>query len=74
MAHAQITNSASDITTTPNQDLTLWRLPVVLARIPVSRSGWWQGVKTGRYPAPIKISKRCVAWRASDIHALISSF
>ncbi|NQW93771.1 MAG: AlpA family phage regulatory protein [Polaromonas sp.] len=60
--------------TTTHQDLTLWRLPRVLAHVPVSRSGWWCGVKTGRYPAPIKISKRCVAWRASDIHALISSF
>ena len=59
-----------------NQDdlLALWRLPTVLAHIPVSRSGWWQGVKTGRYPAPVKLSTRCVAWRSADIRALIASF
>lgn len=57
-----------------NPDIALWRLPTVLAHIPVSRSGWWQGVKTGRYPAPVKLSTRCVAWRSADIRALIASF
>lgn len=58
----------------PNPDIALWRLPTVLAHVPISRSGWWQGVKTGRYPAPVKLSTRCVAWRASDIRTLIASF
>lgn len=39
--------------------------------IPVSRSTWWSGVKSGRYPAPVKLGARAVAWRASDIAALI---
>ncbi|MFZ5811906.1 MAG: helix-turn-helix transcriptional regulator [Thermodesulfobacteriota bacterium] len=38
--------------------------------IPVCRSTWWQGVKEGRYPAPIKLGLRCTAWKASDIRAL----
>jgi len=25
--------------------------------IPVSKSTWWAGVKTGRYPKPIKLAK-----------------
>lgn len=54
-------------------DVTLWRLPTVLANFPVSRAHWWQGVKDGRYPAPVRLSARCVAWRASDIRSLISS-
>jgi len=29
---------------------------------------------TGAYPATVKLSKRCVAWRSSDIRALIASF
>lgn len=56
-----------------NHDLALWRLPVVLSVVPVSRSGWWAGVKAGRYPAPVHLSTRCVAWRSADIRALIQS-
>ena len=36
----------------------------------ISRSTWWQGVKDGRYPKPIKHG-RCTLWRVSDIRALI---
>ena len=57
-----------------NPDSALWRLPTVLAHVPVSRSHWWAGVAEGRYPAPVKLSKRCVAWRSADIRALIASF
>ncbi|WP_119718060.1 helix-turn-helix transcriptional regulator [Cognatilysobacter tabacisoli] len=47
------------------------RLPQVLSLFPVSRSTWWAGVRTGRYPKPVKIAERATAWRAEDIHALI---
>lgn len=41
------------------------------AFIPVSKSTWWAGVKSGRYPQPVKLSKRCTAWRVEDIRALV---
>ncbi len=47
------------------------RLPEVLEVFPVSKSTWFQGVKDGRYPSPLKLSKRCSAWALEDIHALI---
>ena len=47
------------------------RLPQVLALIPVSRSAWWAGCKSGRYPKPVKLGPRTTAWRASDIAALL---
>jgi predicted DNA-binding transcriptional regulator AlpA len=47
------------------------RLPAVLAVIPISKSVWWDGVRTGRYPAPVKLSPRTSAWRAEDIRALV---
>jgi predicted DNA-binding transcriptional regulator AlpA len=47
------------------------RLPAVLAVIPVSKSTWWAGVKSGRYPKPVKLGERITAWRAEDIRALI---
>jgi len=48
------------------------RLPQVLSLIPVCKSSWWNGVKTGRYPKPVKLSARCTAWKAEDIRALIN--
>ncbi|WP_341313608.1 AlpA family phage regulatory protein [Paraburkholderia sp. IMGN_8] len=50
----------------------LLRLPAVLTIVPVSRATWYAGVKSGRYPKPISLGPRCVAWRASDIQQLVS--
>ena len=47
------------------------RLTQVLEVIPIGKSCWWQGVKSGRYPKPVKLSKRCTAWRVEDIQVLI---
>jgi prophage regulatory protein len=41
------------------------------AVFPVSKSTWWAGVRSGRYPAPVKLSERCTAWRVEDIRKLI---
>ncbi len=45
--------------------------PPIPARIPVSKSTWWAGVKAGRYPKPVKLGPRITAWRVEDIRALI---
>jgi len=47
------------------------RLPQVLARIPVSASTWWTGVKKGRYPAAIKLGRNTTVWHSEDIDQLI---
>ena len=47
------------------------RLPQVLAIYPVSKSTWYAGVKSGRFPSPVKLGQRCTAWRSIDIAALI---
>lgn len=44
---------------------------IIPSIIPVSKSTWWLGVKSGRYPSPVKLSERCTAWRAEEIRALI---
>jgi len=44
--------------------------PPILPLIPVSKSTWWAGVKTGRFPKPVKIGG-ATAWKASDIAELI---
>jgi predicted DNA-binding transcriptional regulator AlpA len=40
--------------------------------IPMGRTSWYKGIKEGRYPAPVKLSERSVAWRSTDIVELIS--
>lgn len=52
-------------------DTGFLRLPSVLKLIPIGKSSWWEGVKSGEYPRPVKIGKRVTAWRAEDIAALI---
>ena len=47
------------------------RLPQVLAIIHISKSVWWEGCKTGRFPKPVKLGPRTTAWRAEDITALV---
>lgn len=39
--------------------------------IPIKKSSWWAGVKTGRFPKPVKLSQRVTAWRVEDIRKLI---
>lgn len=42
--------------------------------IPIKKSSWWAGCKSGRYPKPIKIGNGGgTFWRAADIRALIAS-
>ena len=48
--------------------------PAIPAIIPVKKTCWWAGVKTGRFPAPVKIGNgRGTFWRVEDIRTLISS-
>lgn len=42
------------------------RLPQVLEIIPVSKSTWWAGVKSGRFPQPIKLGRGITMWRQED--------
>ncbi|HIA45068.1 MAG TPA: AlpA family phage regulatory protein [Methylococcaceae bacterium] len=45
--------------------------PPIPAIIPVCKSSWWAGVKSGIYPKPVKLGLRATAWRVGDIKALI---
>ena len=47
------------------------RVPEILEIVPVSKSTWWEGVRTGRFPKAVKLSERVTAWRVEDIKALI---
>ncbi|BAV92114.1 helix-turn-helix transcriptional regulator [Candidatus Desulfovibrio trichonymphae] len=49
------------------------RLRQILDILPISKSSWWEGCKTGRYPEPVKLGLRTTAWRAEDIAALVQT-
>lgn len=51
----------------------LVRLSQILAPtgpIPVSKSTWWQGVRDGRFPKPLKLGPRTTVWRVEEIRGL----
>ncbi len=46
--------------------------PPIPAIIPVSKSTWWAGVKSGRYPRPVRtLGLRITAWPIESIPELI---
>ena len=49
----------------------LLRLKEVLKIVPVSKSTWWAGVKSGRFPAPVKLGPRVTAWRSDAIIPIV---
>ena len=54
-----------------NRDRLL-RLPEVLELLPISKSTWWNGLKTGRYNIEtIKLGPRTTTWRESDVLKLV---
>ena len=47
--------------------------PPIPALIPIGKSTWWQWVRDGKAPAPVKLGPRTTAWKSSDISDLIDS-
>ena len=39
--------------------------------IPVGKSNWWEGVRSGRYPPAKKLSPGVTVWNVSDIRHLV---
>jgi len=58
------------ITTLPETGFV--RLSQVLKFIPVSKTAFYNGIREGRYPKPIKLSERSSAWTVQSIRKLIA--
>jgi prophage regulatory protein len=39
----------------------------------ISRSAWWCGVKSGRFPKGVLLGPKTRAWKSEDIRELIAS-
>ena len=69
--HQPQSAAAHNSITPPSPPTGFMRLPQVLAVFPVSRSAWWAGVKSGKYPPAVKLGQRTTAWSSASIRALI---
>ncbi|MBK8752815.1 MAG: AlpA family phage regulatory protein [Candidatus Competibacteraceae bacterium] len=47
--------------------------PPIPPILPISKTSWWNGVRSGKYPAPIKLGPRTTCWKAEDIRRLIDA-
>jgi len=54
-------------------ELRYLRLSQVLQVIPISKTAWWAGVKSGKFPASVKLGPRTTAWKSADIRKLCES-
>jgi len=48
----------------------LVRVSQIVRFLPISKCTWWNGVRAGRYPKPIKLGPNTTVWRAEDVRAL----
>ncbi len=39
----------------------------------LSASTWWAGVKSGRFPKPVRLGERMTCWKGSDLLALVEN-
>lgn len=44
--------------------------PPIAPILPISKSSWWNGVKSGKYPAAIKLGRHTTCWRVEDIRRI----
>ena len=58
----------------PLPEFGYMRLKEILEYIPVSKSTWWAGVKSGRFPKGTKLGERITAWPVEEIRRLLHSF
>jgi len=52
---------------------TMLRRPQVQARTGLPRSTLYHWMKHGKFPQPVKLGERLVAWRESDINKWLDS-
>jgi len=50
----------------------LMRLPDVCAAVAMRKGGIYKAIRESRFPAPVKLGKRAVAWSESAVQAWIA--
>jgi prophage regulatory protein len=60
-------------TPAPHRPAAFMRLWDVLALLRISRSSWYAGIRSGRYPKPVKLGPRISVWRADEIYDVVKN-
>ena len=53
--------------------VSLLRLADVIAVVGIKRSEIYERIKTGKFPAPVRLGAKAVAWRSDEIQEWIDS-
>lgn len=53
--------------------MKILRLPQVIELVGLKRSAIYQLVQQGKFPRPVRLSKRAVGWRSDEIEVWIES-
>ena len=72
MSYKSLTSNANGQAAPTGID-PIMRLPAVLATIGMSRGWVLLNIKSGVFPAPIKLGAKAVGWRSSSIREWLSS-
>lgn len=51
----------------------LLRLPAVIAAVELKKSSIYGMIRAGKFPKPVVLNVRAVAWRPEDVNAFIAS-
>ena len=63
----------ASLTPVPLPPEGLAKLPAVMNATSVSRSGIYEKIKNGQFPAPVKLGARAVGFRVEEVRAWIAA-
>jgi len=46
---------------------------VIPSPVPISSATLWRKVRSGEFPAPVKLSERVTAWRVADVRRFLEA-
>lgn len=49
-----------------------YRIKHVTQILSISKTAWLNGVREGRFPRPVRLGPRSIAWRRADIENLVA--
>lgn len=55
------------------QPVTLIKLNAVKTKTALSRSAIYEKISSGRFPAPVRLGERAVAWVAEEVNAWVTA-
>lgn len=71
--HQPLNEAPLNNRTTNNFDDELVTVKEITAVLRIGNTKWWEGVRAGKYPQPVKLGSRCTRWHKSAITQLMKT-